>query len=79
MSGNYRNRDGAKALSRSTAFATVWKTTFSFGPGDSASLANYFECRAGPAIRLVFRAEKGCLIFFAAGDHAAIRKLLKAL
>lgn len=40
---------------------------------------NYFECRAGLEIRLVFRAEHGRLIFFAAGNHDTIRRLLKRL
>ena len=40
---------------------------------------NYFECRAGLDIRLAFRAERGRLIFVAAGDHNEIRKLIKSL
>ncbi|MFZ3374286.1 MAG: hypothetical protein WA183_01900 [Chthoniobacterales bacterium] len=40
---------------------------------------NYFECRGSLAIRLVFRADRGRLTFFAAGDHDTIRKLLKDL
>ena len=40
---------------------------------------NYFECRAGLRLRLVFRGERGVLTFTAAGDHDAIRKLLKGL
>ena len=52
---------------------------FHSGLGIRRLRQNYFECRTGLAIRLVFRAEKGCLTFLAAGDHAAIRKLLKAL
>ena len=40
---------------------------------------NYFECRAGIDTRLVFRAERGRIIFFTAGTHDAIRKLLKEL
>jgi mRNA-degrading endonuclease RelE of RelBE toxin-antitoxin system len=40
---------------------------------------NYFECRAGLRVRLVFRAERGTLTFFAAGDHDAVRRLIKGL
>jgi mRNA-degrading endonuclease RelE of RelBE toxin-antitoxin system len=40
---------------------------------------NYFECRAGFRLRLVFRAERGVLTFTAAGDHDEMRKLLKDL
>jgi hypothetical protein len=40
---------------------------------------NYFECRAGLDIRLAFRAERGRLIFVAAGNHDEIRKLIKTL
>jgi mRNA-degrading endonuclease YafQ of YafQ-DinJ toxin-antitoxin module len=40
---------------------------------------DYFECRAGLDIRLVFRTEKGRLTFVAAGDHDTVRKLLKGL
>ena len=40
---------------------------------------NYFECRAGLKLRLVFRGERGVLTFTAAGDHDEVRKLLKDL
>ena len=40
---------------------------------------NYFECRVGLRLRLVFRGERGVLTFIAAGDHDKIRKLLKGL
>jgi mRNA-degrading endonuclease YafQ of YafQ-DinJ toxin-antitoxin module len=52
---------------------------FHSGLGIRRLRRNYFECRAGLDIRLVFRAERGCLKFFAAGDHDAIRKLVKGL
>jgi hypothetical protein len=55
------------------------KPHFHSGLGIRRLRQNYFECRAGIDIRLVFRAEKGCLKFFAAGDHDAIRSLLKRL
>ena len=40
---------------------------------------NYFECRAGLKLRLVFRGERGVLTFTAAGDHDEIHRLLKSL
>jgi hypothetical protein len=40
---------------------------------------NYFECRAGLDVRLGFRAERGRLIFVAAGNHDEIRKFIKSL
>jgi len=40
---------------------------------------DYFECRAGLRLRLVFRGERGALTFIAAGDHDEIRRLLKDL
>jgi hypothetical protein len=55
------------------------KPHFHSGLGIRRLRRNYFECRAGLDIRLVFRAERGCLTFFAADDHGAIRKLLKGL
>jgi hypothetical protein len=55
------------------------KPHFHSGLGIRLLRQNYFECRAGITIRLVFRAEKGCLKFFAAGDHDATRNLLKGL
>lgn len=52
---------------------------FHSGVGIRRLRRNYFECRAGLDLRLVFRAERGRLTFTAAGDHDAIRKLLKAI
>jgi hypothetical protein len=40
---------------------------------------HYFECRAGLATRLIFRAERGALLFLTAGRHDQIRKFLKNL
>lgn len=40
---------------------------------------NYFECRAGLQIRLVFRAERGLLHFVTAGRHHEIQRFLKTL
>ena len=40
---------------------------------------NYFECRAGLDIRLAFRAERGRLIFVAAGNHDEIHRFIKSL
>ena len=55
------------------------KPHFHSGLGIRRLRRNYFECRAGVDIRLVFRAEKGCLSFLAAADHGTIRKFLKGL
>jgi mRNA-degrading endonuclease YafQ of YafQ-DinJ toxin-antitoxin module len=55
------------------------KPHFHSGLGIRRLRQNYFECRTGINIRLVFRAEKGCLKFIAAGDHDSIRNLLKGL
>jgi len=55
------------------------KPHFHSGLGIRRLRGNYFECRAGSDLRLVFRAQRGRLIFFAAGDHDAIRRLLKGL
>jgi hypothetical protein len=40
---------------------------------------NYFECRVSLQIRLIFRADPGVLLFFTAGDHGQVRKLLKTI
>ena len=37
-----------------------------------------FECRAGVDLRLLFRASKGMLEFFFAGDHDAVRRLIRS-
>ena len=55
------------------------KPHFHSGLGIRRLRRNYFECRAGVDIRLVFRAETGCLSFLAAADHGTIRKFLKGL
>jgi hypothetical protein len=55
------------------------KPHFHSGLGIRRLRQDYFECRAGISIRLVFRAEKGYLKFLAAGDHDAIRSVLKGL
>jgi hypothetical protein len=55
------------------------KPHFHSGLGIRRLRKDYFECRAGIDLRLVFRAEKGRLTFLAAGDHDAIRRLLKGL
>jgi mRNA-degrading endonuclease RelE of RelBE toxin-antitoxin system len=55
------------------------KPHFHSGLGIRRLHQNYFECRVGLDLRLVFRAERGRLTFFAAGDHNFIRKLLKSL
>lgn len=55
------------------------KPYFHSGLGIRRLRKDYFECRAGIGPRLVFRAEKGCLTFLAAGNYDAIRPLLKDL
>jgi mRNA-degrading endonuclease YafQ of YafQ-DinJ toxin-antitoxin module len=40
---------------------------------------NYFECRAGLQIRLIFRAERGLLYFVTLGNHDEIQRFLKTL
>ena len=55
------------------------KPHFHSGLGIRRLRRNYFECRASLDVRLVFRAARGVLTFFAAGDHDAIRKLVKGL
>jgi hypothetical protein len=40
---------------------------------------NYFECRAGLQIRLIFRAERGVLHFVTLGNHDEIQRFLKTL
>jgi hypothetical protein len=40
---------------------------------------NYFECRAGLQIRLIFRAEPGVLVLLTAGDHKHVRNFLKKM
>ena len=54
------------------------KPHFHSGLGIRRVRQNYFECRAD-IDRLVFHARKGCLTFLAAGDHDAIRRLLRGL
>lgn len=55
------------------------KPHFHSGLGIRRLRKDYFECRSGIGIRLVFRAGKGCLTFLAAGDDDAIRRLLRSL
>ena len=38
---------------------------------------NYFECRVGLALRLIFRAEPGLLTFIMAGDHDDVKRYAK--
>jgi hypothetical protein len=40
---------------------------------------NYFECRVSLHIRLVFRAERGVLLFLTAGDHDHVRNFLRKI
>ena len=40
---------------------------------------NYFECRVGLKLRLVFRARAGVLYFITAGNHDEVEAFLKAL
>lgn len=40
---------------------------------------NWFECRAGLEIRLVFWAGKGHLIFHLAGDHSEVKRFFRSL
>ena len=40
---------------------------------------NYFECRVSLQIRLIFRADKGVLLFLTAGDHGHVRNFLKTI
>jgi len=40
---------------------------------------NIFECRAGLKIRLLFRLDGDKLVFFYAGDHEGVRRLIREL
>ena len=40
---------------------------------------NVFECRAGLRTCLLFRVKAGALEFFFAGDHNAVRRLIRTL
>lgn len=40
---------------------------------------NYFECRVGLHIRLIFRAEPGVLHFLTSGTHNAVKNFMKSL
>jgi len=40
---------------------------------------NYFECPIRLQIRLVFRADRGVLLFLTAGDHGHVRNFLKTI
>jgi hypothetical protein len=55
------------------------KPHFHSGLGIRRLRENYFECRAGLDVRLAFRAERGRLIFVAAGNHNQIRSFIKNL
>ena len=79
MFENYRNRAGAKSRAIDAVRDGFGKPHFHSGLGIRWLQQNYCECRAGLDICLVFRAERGWLKCFAAGDHDTIRKLLKAL
>jgi mRNA-degrading endonuclease RelE of RelBE toxin-antitoxin system len=72
-----RRREIARALD--SVRDGFGKPHFHSGLGIRRLRKDYFESRAGIDIRLVFRAEKGRLTFLAAGDHDAIRLLLKGL
>ena len=72
-----RRREVARAID--SVLQGFGKPHFHSGLGIRRLRHDYFECRAGIDIRLVFRAGKGRLTFLAAGDHDAIRRLLKGL
>ena len=72
-----RRRDIARAIA--AVRDGFGKPHFHSGLGVRRLRRNYFECRAGLDLRLVFRAERGRLTFFAAGDHDAVHRLLKGL
>lgn len=38
-----------------------------------------FECRAGTELRLLFQLSAGSVDFFFAGDHAAVKRLIREL
>ncbi len=40
---------------------------------------NLYECRTGPAWRLIFQAQKGLLTFDFAGDHDEVQNYLRGL
>lgn len=72
-----RRREAARAID--AVRDGFGKPHFHSGLGVRRLQQDIFECRADIDIRLVFRARKGCLTFLAAGDHDAIRRLLKGL
>ena len=41
--------------------------------------ADYFECRVGLRLRLVFRARRGVLHFITAGNHDEVEAFLKSV
>jgi mRNA-degrading endonuclease YafQ of YafQ-DinJ toxin-antitoxin module len=41
--------------------------------------ADYFECRVGLRLRLIFRARQGVLHFITAGNHDDLEALLKSV
>ena len=40
---------------------------------------NYFECRVGLQIRLIFRADPGVLLFLTTGDYGQVRNFLRKI
>jgi len=40
---------------------------------------SYFECRVSLQMRLVFRADRGVLLFLTAGDHGHVRSFLRKI
>ncbi len=49
------------------------------GLGIRCPQGNYFECRAGIKLRLVFRARGGVLYFITAGNHDEVETFMKSL
>jgi hypothetical protein len=50
-----------------------------YGLGIRRLRRNYFECRVSLQIRLVFRIDRGVLLFVTVGDHNHIRDFLKKI
>ena len=60
--------------------ATAWgQPHLHAGIGIRRLKRNWFECRAGLPVRLVFAASPGRLIFHFAGNHDEVRRFAKGL
>lgn len=72
-----RRRDIAHVLD--SLQASFGKPHLHSGLGVRRLKRDYFECRAGLHLRMIFRAQRGMLQFVTLGNHEQVRAFLKSI